>query len=261
MSTQYDQLKLNDRFDKESQHWQKLYQPTGAKKFSYNNKKYRQQYVLEMLGRGSGKVLDLGCGTGSFFAHLEKLGYEVVGLDSSPEMVKLASAVANTLKHSQAVRGDVLNLPFENNAFSALIAVGLLEYLPDDQNFLKIIRRVLKPGGKAVITLRNSLCSERRLWKLYRKFGLVVNKTDYFYREHNPSHFKSLLELLGFKNIEIRFCHFYPLIWPLSRFFPSLNNFLAHKMEKYFSKSAVNFLGSTCLVLFEAPVVKKTFDI
>lgn len=253
MSTAYDQRKLDSRFDRESTHWQKLYQTTGAKKFSYNNKKYRQQYVLRMLGPGTGKVLDLGCGAGSFFEQLEGLGYAVVGLDSSPEMVKLASSVAATLSNSQAVRGDVLHLPFARHIFDALIAVGLLEYLPDDETFLKIIQTMLKPGGRAVVTLRNSLCLERKLWKLYGKCGLTVNKADYFYREHNPKHFKRLLESLGFSNVQITFCHFYPLPWPVSRLFPAFNNFLGHKMERYFSHSGINFLGSTCIVSFEKP--------
>jgi len=253
MSNKYDQLKLNARFDKESQLWQKLYQPEGEKKSSYNNKKYRQRYVLEMLGPGAGKALDLGCGAGSFFEHLEGLGYEVVGLDSSEEMVKIASAQASSLKNSRAVLGNVLNLPFESNTFNGLIAVGLLEYLPNDEDFLRIVRSALRPGGRAVVTLRNSLCLERKLWHFYRKIGLDVNKADYFYREHNPKKFKKILESFGFKNIKVRYCHFYPLAWPLSRFFPALNNFLAHKMEKHFSGRAISFLGSTVIVSFEAP--------
>ncbi|OIO06493.1 hypothetical protein COX67_02185 [Candidatus Falkowbacteria bacterium CG_4_10_14_0_2_um_filter_36_22] len=253
MIDNYDPQKLKGRFDKESIHWQKLYQQNDNKDRIYNNKKYRQQYVLEILGPGSGKVLDLGCGAGSFFEHLEGLGYEVTGVDFSPEMVKLAASAAGNLKRSRAVQGDVLNLPFESRTFDALIAVGLLEYLPNDESFLKIVGNFVKPGGKIIVTLRNSLCAERKLWKFYQKLGINVNKADYFYREHNPAHFKLFLESLGFKNINIRFCHFYPMPWPLSSFFSSLNNYLAHKMERRFSNSENKFLGSTCIVKFEVP--------
>ncbi|MFA4941253.1 MAG: class I SAM-dependent methyltransferase [Patescibacteria group bacterium] len=250
MSTKYDQNKLDSRFNKESRQWQQLYLQAGEKKFSYNNKKYRQQYVLGMLGKGEGKVLDLGCGAGSYFEFLEVLGYEVTGLDSSEEMVKIASDFVRTLHRSQVIKGNVLEIPFEDNTFSAVIAVGLLEYLPDDREFLEVIRKVLKPGGKAVVTLRNSLCLERKLWKFYRRFGLDVNKADYFYREHSPRKLKKLIESMGFEDIQIKFCHFYPLMWPLSRLFFSFNNFLAHKMEKYFSGSFIDFLGSTFIISF-----------
>jgi SAM-dependent methyltransferase len=251
MKKEFSQERLNSRFDLESKNWKDLYKDNISNKLSYNNKLYRQKYVLEMLGEGSGRVLDLGCGAGSYFEYLEKLGFEVVGVDSSKEMIKLASQVAVNLKNSKAVHGDIMDLPFQDQKYDAIIAIGLIEYLPDDISFFEIVKKLLKPGGKAVITFRNKLCLERRLWKLYQKFGLRISKIEYFYREHNPADIIILLNVLGMKNINIRYCHFYPLPWPFSRLLNFINNYFAHKMEKYFSTSSISFLASTFIVSFE----------
>ncbi|MDD5031498.1 MAG: class I SAM-dependent methyltransferase [Patescibacteria group bacterium] len=253
MRKKYDQNILNTRFDKESGSWKKLYETDKSSLFKYNNKKYRQQYALEMIGEGSGLILDLGCGSGSFFELLGKLGYRVVGLDSSSGMVELAAAEARRLNNGLVIRGNALKLPFADSAFNALLAVGLLEYFPADEDFLEKIKKIMKPGAKIVITLRNALCFERKLWKFYGKIGLNKFQADYYYREHNPIKFESLLKSMGFQNIQRRFCHFYPFPWPISKLAGPLNSFFANKMEKWFSESFINFLGSTYLVSFTAP--------
>lgn len=245
---EYNFDKLNERFDHEAPAWHKLYDPVDPS--IYNNKQYRRKYVLEMLGSGSGTVLDFGCGAGGYFEVLEKLGYHVVGLDSAPQMVKTATNVASSLKNTKVLQGDVLHPPFEKHTFDALIAVGLLEYLPNDQNFLRVVKELVKPGGKIVVTLRNSRCFERRLWKLYLKFGINVGNIDYFYRDHDAQSFTALLKAHGFKDVQVRYCHFYPVPWPIHRLIPSINTFLSHKMERYFSQSKINFLGSTMIVSF-----------
>lgn len=250
---EYKQEKLNERFDKESLDWHNLYNTNFDNKNSYNNKKYRQKYVLEMLGKGSGKLLDIGCGTGSYFEYLERLGYEVVGVDSSIEMYKIASSVARNLDKCNVIHGDIFNLDLPTNEYDALIAVGLIEYFPDDKTFINLVKKVLKPGGKAVITFRNSLCIERKLWKFYSKLGIKISKNEYFYREHNPTKFITFLKSVGMSNIKIRYCHFYPLPWPISRLLSNINSYLSHKMEKYFSKSNIRFLASTFIISFETP--------
>ena len=131
--------------------------------------------------------------------------------------------------------------------------MGLVEYLPDDDSILAEIQRIVKPGGKIVVTLRNGRCLERRLWKLYNKVHINKYKTTYDYREHDPEAFRTLTAAMGFVNYSDRICHFYPLPWPLSTLLPSLNSYLANHMERLFSRTRFYFLGSTLISSFVAP--------
>jgi SAM-dependent methyltransferase len=56
--------KIEERFDRESPAWREIYRRPGRNPFAYHDKQYRRRYVLDMLGKGSGRVLDLGCGAG-----------------------------------------------------------------------------------------------------------------------------------------------------------------------------------------------------
>ncbi|MFT5470732.1 MAG: SAM-dependent methyltransferase, partial [Verrucomicrobiales bacterium] len=131
----------------------------------YNDKLYRRHYCLELVGEGNGVVLDLGCGAGPYVKSLNRLGHQVVAMDAANEMVALASEEAAKLDgNGWALRGDALNLPFAENTFDSVLAVGLLEYLPDDEEFLTKIGKILKLGGRAVVTLRNERCATSAAW-------------------------------------------------------------------------------------------------
>ena len=54
---------------------------------------------------------------------------------------------------ARAVRGDVLDLPFDADTFDRVIAAEVLEHIPDDRAAMREITRVLRPGGLAVVTV------------------------------------------------------------------------------------------------------------
>jgi ubiquinone/menaquinone biosynthesis C-methylase UbiE len=245
--------KIEERFDRESPVWRDIYRRSGRNPFAYHDKQYRKRYVLEMLGRGEGRVLDLGCGAGEFFGDLRRMGYSAVGADFSSEMVRLAGQAAAEAGDSRVVRADAVRTPFAEHSFRALIAVGLLEYLPADESALAEMARILEPGGRAVVTLRNKRCLERRLWEAYARRGWMRRKPVGFYREHVLEEFEGLAARIGFSDFAHRFCHFYPLPWPASRMLSALNNALAHFWEHAFSRSRIPWLGSTVVVSLRAP--------
>lgn len=259
--SQFAQERLDLRFDREAHSWKHTYATELNDSHSwsrYPTKLYRKRYVLEMVGRPrerhsssprAPRVLDLGCGPGGFMRDLVVLGYDVTGVDASREMVTLAMEAAKSmLPRPSVVRGDALKLPFAGETFDVVISVGLLEYLPDDGDLLEEIRRVLRPGGQCVFTLRNAQCIERRLWRLYGHIGLMRYPPDYYFREHQVSHFQAVAEQSGFETVETRYCHFYPLPWPASRWLRRLNNFLSHPMERLLSRRQIPFLGSTIIL-------------
>lgn len=117
----------------------------------------RQIQFLKTQLRLEGCVLDVACGTGRHTIALCQAGFEVVGLDISVNLLKIAK------KHgaSVLVRGDMQFLPFKNGAFAAAVSMdNSFGYLPsekDDQQCLEEVKRVLKADGLFVLDVFNRI--------------------------------------------------------------------------------------------------------
>ena len=94
------------------------------------------------------KVLEVGSGRGGGSSYISRyLGAsEMVGLDISPTAVDLCNKIYNINSLTFKV-GDSENLPFDDNTFDAIINVESSHCYASMDNFLKEVKRVLKPGG------------------------------------------------------------------------------------------------------------------
>ena len=103
---------------------------------------------LDKIGPGEKRVLDVGAGTGFLSIMLAEIGYSVVGVDLSEEMIKNARKKmdARGLKVRLEV-GDAEDLPFEDGSFDAVVNRAVLWTLPNPKRALIEWKRVLKPGG------------------------------------------------------------------------------------------------------------------
>ena len=96
------------------------------------------------------RVIDVGSGTGANLRVLRELGFRrVCGVDSNPDAIRWCEAKGL----GKVVRGDVCALPLRNEVADLVIAADILEHLDDDRQGLDEIRRVLRPGGAALITV------------------------------------------------------------------------------------------------------------
>ena len=109
--------------------------------------------TLAAIGAGPGDLLEVGLGAGHLIPPLERAGWTVHGVEPAPAMLELARerapASAGRLKAARAEE-----LPYANDSFDVAVAVGVLEYT-DMERSLPEISRVLRPGGRAVLCLRN----------------------------------------------------------------------------------------------------------
>lgn len=107
----------------------------------------RELSIVGSLLPAHGRVLDLGCGTGRLSAHLQNLGYSVVGLDTSAEMLRVARSRTDV----PAVNGNGFALPFRAGAFDAVVALRVAFHFRELAPLLSSARDVLAPGGVLVV--------------------------------------------------------------------------------------------------------------
>jgi SAM-dependent methyltransferase len=95
----------------------------------------------------TGRVLDLGCGTGLMLERLQHL--DPVGLDFSP--LSLQYCRRRGARH--LVRADVVKLPFASNSMDLVLALDLIEHVKDDAALAAEVHRILRPGGWFMATV------------------------------------------------------------------------------------------------------------
>lgn len=101
--------------------------------------------VAELAAARPGmRALDLACGTGDIAFTLATRGADVVGLDITHRMLQLARSKGGA---AQFVTGDMLALPFGDEAFDLLTTGYGLRNVPDIPRAIAEMQRVLKPGG------------------------------------------------------------------------------------------------------------------
>jgi SAM-dependent methyltransferase len=118
----------------------------------------RRQYVLSMLDAGApkaGRVLDIGCGPGVYTSELLDRQWKIWGTDLSPRMLVVAKESVRNRPGAEFAVGQTTGLPFADASFDAIICIGVMAYVEDDDKTVAEIARVLKPGGCAVIQLAN----------------------------------------------------------------------------------------------------------
>ena len=103
---------------------------------------FTQEVVLRILGAGSGRLLDLGCGGGALAATLAELGWQVTGADISEDQLRLARE-----RGIDTVRADAGELPFADATFDAAVSVFTHTDMDDFPGALRELARVLRPGG------------------------------------------------------------------------------------------------------------------
>lgn len=112
------------------------------------------EYLIyrSLLGRPSGPVVDLGCGTGLFARRLVRdLEAPIVGVDVSKAMIE--EAIAQAREGAVAidfVRAEAPSLPFQSASLAAVLQAGSVHFIKDLKTLLGEIARVLKPGGRYV---------------------------------------------------------------------------------------------------------------
>jgi SAM-dependent methyltransferase len=113
------------------------------------------EWLLQRLGRDCSPVLEPACGSGRVLAGLAKRGIEAVGIDSSPEMVRLARRRLKSLP-GEAVVADMADFELNRAFGGAVCQVDSLAHLVDPRDavaHLACVARQLRPGARYLVQL------------------------------------------------------------------------------------------------------------
>jgi ubiquinone/menaquinone biosynthesis C-methylase UbiE len=165
---------------------------------------FRREMETLAAGWRGGRLLNIGCGHGADFLPFTAR-FELYGLDFSVEMLRLAQKYAEKFRFSvDFTMADAVALPFRDDSFDYAIAVATYHHLETNDRLpaLLELKRVLKPGGEAFITVWNRW--QPRFW-LSRREILVPwrTKEQTFYRYYNLFSYHAMARLVKQAGFEL----------------------------------------------------------
>lgn len=166
-------------------------------------------FLIEKLGLiGGERILDLACGFGRHSLELARRGFDVTGVDITPDYIKYASEQSkNENLSAMFICSDIRDVSFENEFDIVLnMADGAIGYLENDEENLKIfavVSKALRSGGKHFMDIMNRNYAEThfpcKLWDAGEKCltlsnfewnsetkTLIYGQLDYHYGEALP---------------------------------------------------------------------------
>lgn len=130
--------------------WLLVHRATETEYWWFVNKRRIVRQLLDRYAAPRSVLLEAGCGGGLFSSELTAAGWRVISADVSPAAAAFA--------HAQGVPGALAfdvggGWPLADNAVDAVVMLDVLEHVKNDAAGLAEVRRVLRPGGVAVIAV------------------------------------------------------------------------------------------------------------
>jgi SAM-dependent methyltransferase len=169
-------------YDRESAAWARHHDKPGHRELVERN-----AGALANVVAPPGPVADLGCGPGAHSLALARRGYDVFGVDGSPRMVEVAltRAVRDEIDARFDVHDVSAPLPFADASLGGVLAILVLQHLPDPAAFIAETRRCLRPGGHLLVAApgrdTTSLTSQNPYWRLRAACAHLVPGVVRFY--------------------------------------------------------------------------------
>lgn len=130
--------------------------PGDSSSLERAEERFTEVMIEKLQPKPGGRVLDVGCGMGTPALRLaHDFGGEVVGVTVSREQVSRASgraAAAGVADRVSFQHADAMELPFGEGSFDAVWALESIIHMPDRVQALKEMARVVRPGGRVVLT-------------------------------------------------------------------------------------------------------------
>lgn len=192
-------LELKEMYDQLAAHYDAIYRTPAGQYFM--NRKIDTMLKLAAFPQGS-HLLEVGCANGVYTFALAKLGFQMTGLDLSPDCVHIATQQAKRagLTHINFTVGDAESLSqFDDNTFDGVISFSALRYVPNLAKAIRELYRVLRPGGIAVVDFPNKWSP----WFTFMK-PLLTGQTHIHDHQYTTGQIKRTLQEAGFRKVSLR---------------------------------------------------------
>jgi ubiquinone/menaquinone biosynthesis C-methylase UbiE len=161
------QRRVTDHFEAESAFWRDVYVEPSAWGTIFSERRDLSLALVDQLELpAEARILEVGCGAGSMTAALARRRYRVDAIDSSEAMVRLTREHTDELdlgKRVTVAAGDVHELPFDDDVFDVVVALGVIPWLHSPARGMSEMARVMKPGGHLIFTSDNRAAAHHLL--------------------------------------------------------------------------------------------------
>lgn len=135
----------------------------------WNHNNHYHDWLLRHMSTHCAAALEVGCGKGTFARRLAQRADQVLALDLSPEMLRLARASSTDSPNIDYVQADVMVYPLPADHFDCIASIATLHHLPLDA-VLARLKAALAPGGVLLVL---DLCQDQGLGDLLRSAAAI----------------------------------------------------------------------------------------
>ncbi len=160
-----------------------------------NNKALKNYncWIYENIKPALGKnIIEIGCGLGAIIDFMINETNKITGVDISDEYIKYLKKHYKKYKNIKIIKSDILQLPgkVKNNSFDTVVMINVLEHIKDEDRAVKIVRKILKKGGKLAL--------------MVPAFNMLYGPLDKNVGHYRRYEKKFLKELLSKNNFDIQ---------------------------------------------------------
>jgi len=216
-------------------------------------------FLSSYEGKADGlKLLDIGCGNGSFIYKAKELGFDVYGIDVDSKSIQAASEKFGLKNvYNMSLDEFVEYVKKEGLKFDVITFFQVLEHQTDPSGFIQKVKELLNPGGKVV----GSVPNRDRLFVEFSRSGRTYDFPPHHFMWFSKKALENIFLINSFKvkvsKMKISFKRFIKFIFDLLYDRTKLGIFKLSVSEKGFLKSVIH----NVLILVFSPIALISFGI
>jgi len=190
--------------------------------------------LINNLDNSKGNLLDIGAGTGDFLLVAKDNGWKSVGIEPSEKARNSAKSKGVELKSNLS--------DFEDNSFDVITMWHVLEHVPNLEEQIKELKRLLKPNGSIIIAVPNFKSYDANH---YKEFWAAYDAPRHLW------HFSKMAIKKLFQKENLELVKIYPM---------KFDSFYVSLLSEKYKTGKMNYIKAFCVGLISNLKAKKTFE-